>query len=340
MDVDGDRYVEVQSLYSPGTVGAWLLTVLAVAISWTLNAKSRRRDSISIDLLAVLTMPAVAAGHVFYQVAQLPFTLAETITARDTASVQQMAAIEAPLNICETFTIIALALASCCGPFHSSGVKYKRLTLILVVGLLCWATEELFFERATRKGVSVAEAMVSRPYVFLLTPIVGTVWGFLGICLVVVIGFAVVSLIVRWQRRVKQDHEHANPSISLPTLHGSHSASQGGALPADISMGALDLAERPSHHGDIASANLAALGILFLPISVISSVWGMSIFDTGTQAMDAEQGRPRKSIQPFFIPNSAGSLTDLDQALTLATGGIVLTHACSAAWSSRYHQQA
>ena len=64
--MDTFRYQLVDSLYGPGIVGAWLLTLCAVLISWTLNASSRRKDTISIDFIAALLLPMVAASHLVF----------------------------------------------------------------------------------------------------------------------------------------------------------------------------------------------------------------------------------------------------------------------------------
>jgi hypothetical protein len=80
--MDASRYQLVDSLYGPGTVGAWLLTLCAVLISWTLNASSRRKDTISVDFVAALLLPLIAAGHVVFQIIRLPVSVAEVITAQ------------------------------------------------------------------------------------------------------------------------------------------------------------------------------------------------------------------------------------------------------------------
>lgn len=61
--MDTSRYQLIDSLYGPGTVRAWLLSTCAVLIIWTLNALSRRKDTIYVDLIATLLLPLVAAGH-------------------------------------------------------------------------------------------------------------------------------------------------------------------------------------------------------------------------------------------------------------------------------------
>ena len=81
--MNNSRYQLVDSLYGPGTVGAWLLTLCAVLISWTLNMSSRRKDTISVDFIAALLLPLVAASHLVFQVVRLPVSVAEAITSQD-----------------------------------------------------------------------------------------------------------------------------------------------------------------------------------------------------------------------------------------------------------------
>jgi hypothetical protein len=41
------------------------------------------------------------------------------------------------------------------------------------------------FAMATMRGVQFVDATLSRPYLFFLTPIVASTWGFLALCVVV-----------------------------------------------------------------------------------------------------------------------------------------------------------
>ncbi|KAJ5654131.1 hypothetical protein N7490_001134 [Penicillium lividum] len=173
------RYQLVDSLYGPGTVGAWLLTLCAILISWTLNTSSRRKDSISLDFIAGLLFPLIAAGHVIFQIIRLPVPVAEAITTQNVEVQKYASALEAPLNICETFSMAALLLAVCCGPWWGIDPHWKRLGLVLVVGLLSWGTENVMFVMATIRGVRVEDTTLSRPYLFLLSPLVASTWAFL-----------------------------------------------------------------------------------------------------------------------------------------------------------------
>jgi len=179
------RYELVDSLYGPGTIGAWLLTLCAVLISWTVNTSSRRKDTISMDFIAMLLLPIVAASHLIVQIMQLPTSVVETITSQDFEMQKHAFALEAPLNICETFSFVALVAAVCCGPWWNSGPKWKRLCLVVVIGLMSWATENIMFAMATMRGVHIRDANLTRPYLFLVIPTVAITWGFLVLCVAV-----------------------------------------------------------------------------------------------------------------------------------------------------------
>lgn len=75
--------------------------------------------------------------------------------------------------------MVALLAASCCGPWWDSGPKLRRLGAVFVTGLLSWGAENLMFAMATLRGVKVSDATFSRLYLFFVTPIVVTIWGFL-----------------------------------------------------------------------------------------------------------------------------------------------------------------
>ena len=102
----------VSSFYGPETVTCWYLTTLSVIVSWTLHPQKRKSGSIDVDLIAVLTLPAVAAGHL---VSQYRSFLHQDRTTRASGSVdgkysQSIAAIEAPFNVTETFMAISIIL--------------------------------------------------------------------------------------------------------------------------------------------------------------------------------------------------------------------------------------
>jgi hypothetical protein len=116
---------------------------------------------------------------------KLPYSVVETITSADAELRKYASAIEAPLNICETFSMVALAAAICCGPWWDSDPKLGRLSAILATGLLSWGTENLMFAMATLRGVKASDATLSRPYLFFMTTLVASTWGFLVLCMLI-----------------------------------------------------------------------------------------------------------------------------------------------------------
>jgi len=78
----------VSSLYGPGTTIAWLLTVVSVFVTWTLNQYHRRRDTITSDFVAVLAFQSVASIHLTNLVANFPGTGSDLFTSDDPATVR------------------------------------------------------------------------------------------------------------------------------------------------------------------------------------------------------------------------------------------------------------
>lgn len=109
MDFDG-RLAKVSSLYGPGTVGGWLFTLLSVLVTWTANPRSRRKDTITNDFIATLALPIISTMHLLHQIRTSAHSVRSILTSQDLDSLQSAAAIEAPLNVCETFSAAVLVL--------------------------------------------------------------------------------------------------------------------------------------------------------------------------------------------------------------------------------------
>lgn len=334
------RYQLVDSLYGPGTVGAWLLTLCAVLISWTLNASSRRKDTISVDFIAAILLPLVGAGHLVFQVARLPVSVAEAITAKDVEVQKYASALEAPLNICETFSMAALLLAVCCGPWWGSDPKWKRLSLVLVVGLLSWGTENVMFVMATMRGVHVVDATLSRPYLFFLTPIVASTWGFLALCSVVWGALWILSRVsVKKDQNTRTDPESLRRrwARSYPLqVHKNVDISGRITRQSMERMGAqLERARQESRTSEQDSRNIMMLtniASIFMPLSLMASIFGLSFSETKESANIYTK-------QFFLIPRSNGSMSNLDQILALVGGIITLLAAIRRAYRSRVDKE-
>lgn len=125
-----DPFATVSSLYGPGTISCWYLTAFSVLISWTFHPHKRKSGSVDVDLIATLTLPAVAAGHLVSQARSLLHHGSNNI------SVQDEAAIEAPLLIVESFILLCPFLLRIAAWRRSN----RRVVVAGTVGLLCLAS--------------------------------------------------------------------------------------------------------------------------------------------------------------------------------------------------------
>lgn len=325
------RYQLVDSLYGPGTVGAWLLTLCAVLISWTLNKSTRRKDSISKDFVVALLLPLVAAGHLIFRVSRLPYSLAETITSADVEVQKYAHALEAPLNVCETFSMVTLIAAALCGPWWDSGPKLQRLGAVLVTGLLSWGTESLMFAMATLKGVKASDATLSRPYAFFITPIVATSWGFLVLCVLIRGMFWIIGRTnIKWAQKSEADLEMMRKLWSQRYHSTVSNLGNGGTRDqmAKLNAAALNALRQKSR----AMASISLLTVLFFLTCSIASAFSMF----SSSSADTKESTAAKSHQAFFlIPESNVPMSNLDQILALTGGILVLLWAIRAAYSSR-----
>ena len=107
---DVDRYVLVSGLYGPGMVVGWFLMIVSCFVSWTIHPRKRLSGSIDSDLIAILTLPVIATGHLISQLFNYPGRREDMMTTTDVYLPQRIAAIEAPLNIVETSMAVSVIL--------------------------------------------------------------------------------------------------------------------------------------------------------------------------------------------------------------------------------------
>ena len=311
-----DRFSRVSSLYGPGTVGCWLCTVASVFVTWTLNIDFRRRDSITSDLIAALAMPAVAASHVIFLLffavpapSRIYFSRAELLSSEDPAIIQFAAAVEAPLNLCETFAAVALGFF----PIAALLGNWKRAVSVMAVGLFCISVESIIFLQAPT--VEAVRSNLARPYLFNFPAIMTSIFAFLGVALalsVVVLGAASVRVLAR----------NGNAATTTEVERGAR-------------WRLLVLTRGESR---LLFETLLMLPLL-LSIVVIPLSTG-SVFLTGTgllgatQYMNVELPHWASRIL-FFIPRSGNDLSELDQAMSLAVGAVTLIFSVYDAYKTR-----
>lgn len=163
-----DRFRLVSSLYGPGNLACWLLLLFSVIVSWTINPKSKAKDSITSDLIAAVALPVVACAHFFHQMYQENVVISSSdVRAFTTTSqwdnLQRVAAIEASLTVCENF-ICWSAILQCIAGHQQHKL---RATIVTIVGWLSLSTELalLGFRSTFEDGLFV------RPFLFHCEPL-------------------------------------------------------------------------------------------------------------------------------------------------------------------------
>ena len=134
---------------------------------------------------------------------------------------QRIAALEAPLNICETFVVLSLIFAVSCGAFWQSPMKWTRLGLILTVGMMSWTAEQVLFVSVTKNGIQAGDILLSRPYIFMITRLVVGVWAILRVCLALLFATIVIRFVIGlWLTRGENQcrgNENVNQLASMYT---------------------------------------------------------------------------------------------------------------------------
>lgn len=214
-------------------------------------------------------------------------------------------ALEAPLNICETYSLTALALAICCGSWWDSGPKWKRLSLVVVTGLLSWATENVMFAAATLKGIHVRNSTLTRFYSFFSAPFVVSAWVFLSLCIAISI---VVWATGHSNMRRTRDTTQTTPAIgqrdnSTSSLNNTHTTWRPSNSTEEAYLKATS-GMSPTGRESLMMRLLSLTTIFYLSSTLISTLFGISTQQTNWSSPTG--GRA------LLIPRSDSSLHSLD----------------------------
>ena len=330
-----DRLQLVSGLYGPGAVGCWLCIVASVFVSWTLNKKTRKKDTITNDFIAVLTLPTVAAGHLIYQIISYTGDRSTILTTQDPELLPRVAAMEASLNICETFAALALTL------FAIAAFKFHigRCITVATVGLVCFGTESaLFF---ISPDSSVKRSNFTRPFILNeQRAMIPTFIVITAVCPAAVIVWFRVASRTRTRSRSRDTAETGNGGIRRVLQRGRYHIDGVHHQVLDrmrlklSDQGALELPDRMrlqmrevavARDDDVrAMRSIAIVSLLFLPLTSCAAAvsasfplgaWGV----TPLGALHSFAWRLR-----FFIPETSSKITELDQAVALAGGAATL----------------
>ncbi|KAJ9663659.1 hypothetical protein H2198_000671 [Neophaeococcomyces mojaviensis] len=326
-----ERYAIVSSLYGPGTITCWYLTILSILVSWTLHPRKRISGSIDVDLIAMLTLPSVAAGHLISQVSMLmrkhDNSLGSDIDVNQFP--QSIAAIEAPFRVVESFMPISAIL------FLVAMWMFclRRAISVAMVGLLCLATEcyihfsnlkELGIRYDPTKAQSDDKPAFSRSFVADFTGLVIAILVTLAICAIT------ASMTVTYMlhsQRVPQDQR-------VPQENGR--AEQGRLLVNPGTLREASEAERELRLSSwISLFFLVPSALLSIVPSAFNSTVFVSSYLTNTGRTTTFWSR-LKIFAGHFYPQSSNSFSDLDQAVSTAAGATILGFSIYSVASSYY----
>jgi hypothetical protein len=147
-----------------------------------MNPSCARKDSITSDFIAALSLPIVAVAHFFHQVYQQSGRhddgrngLQDLFTSLDRDNVRAVAAIEAPLTVCEDFITWAAVLYL----LAARKGQLRRMFLVLIACSLCLSVELFLWSH----WVPFISSRLVRPFFFHLIPFFGVLvcWNLLTV---------------------------------------------------------------------------------------------------------------------------------------------------------------
>ncbi len=343
-----DRFVQVSSLYGPGTIAAWYFTILSVFVSWTLHPRKWKSGSIDVNLVAILTLPAVAAGHVIWQGQLLPGRMTDV---SDEGLIQLIAAIEAPFIVTETFMAVSVIL------FLVSAWTYciRRAILVALIGVECLTVEsyvhfsiQLFHYRpgTLAKNFPAFSRLFVADFIGLLIAIIVV----LGL-LIVITGLLTMVMLFNSKEssspgqdierssqphRILSDGENSGSgdavSQSMPPI-GTTTAAGRSVTMAEARQLGMRTNRLPWSDGDRGRPLLpiTLFSTLLLPLSFIATLWPSFWHSTSYFTVTANDmslwNRIKDAVVRFgreFFPRTASSITDLDQAVAAVAGAMAL----------------
>ena len=336
------RFAKVSSLYGSGTIAAWYFTMLSVLVSWTLHPRKRKSGSIDVDLIATLTLPAVAAGHVISQGRLLLDYKVVNDTVHDRGLIQLIAATEAPFIVTETFMTLSVIL------FLVAAWMFciRRATFVALIGLECFVVEcyvhfsvypGLSFQN--KPGTPVEDySTFNRLFVADFRELVITIIVLLGLLATIAMLILVLMLFHSKQKSSSSGQNTERLAYSQTHLGIRENLRSGTAVAQNRSyIGATPTAGRAwptAQDGQLdsnISFRLSVVTTLFLPLSFVASLWPIfwhSTWDHHKASISMTFWRKVKEsairFMRDFFPRTACSITDLDQAVAAVAGATIL----------------
>lgn len=292
--------------YGPGTTVCWFLTVLSCFVRWTLHPKKRNSGSVDSDFIAVITFSAVAAGHLIVQVHSYPGPKDQIMKTKDLLLLRRIAAIEASLNITETFMAISVVLFLVAISFKC----VRRGCLVAGVGLFCFSAEVYLliscpgFDHATRN--------LSRPFLVNYAYFTIAVLVLLVICITGVIGLILLFYLGRHRlaNRTRTDDEDHNFQKMIDQ----------------------DFLDSPN------AIYATWISIVLLSVAFTFSMFGLSVDVLSHLPSGLWRRLSTITVRTIrdLVPRSNTSVKDLDQAVAMVAGTTVLAFSIYSAADAHY----
>ncbi|KAK5690925.1 hypothetical protein LTR17_025833 [Elasticomyces elasticus] len=318
----------VSSLYGPGAIGCWLCLVCSVMVSWTVNSKSAGKDRITNDFIGTLTLPAVAGGHLIHQLITYPGPRGSMFATTDSALTPRVAAIEASLCICQTFSAMAPLLAG----ISMYRRHARRFFMTVSVGLFCFVLEIMLTEispipSTDRTNLSRIPLIYGEVFIIILT---------------IVIIFQVLAALYVWidfaklTRASKKRRDEEAQISELKTLNqqlqavrdqdGDHKVM---ATQRIVHTGLQEQAAQNKQRASYAGFLSSGISVFFAPLALLLSLGDSS----GTTAIGSFHSLAWRLVS--FVPESNTTIKELDQVVALAGGVAALVFSCWDAYRSR-----
>jgi len=154
MESDEPRFDLETSLYGPGSISCWFLTLLCVLITWTSHpTKNFRRLSVTVDVVLYALYACIAAGHMTALVRNLDTdemvalqtffqsgSVEKTLEGLTPALQKTLRGIESPFRVGVIFLWVALFSFICMVIMVGPGVQVRRRRRRPLPWLFCVAT--------------------------------------------------------------------------------------------------------------------------------------------------------------------------------------------------------
>ena len=330
----------IDSLYGPGTMIGWYLTLLGCVVSWTYHPERSRKDSIDADLVVAFMLPVAAVSHLVLLARQVPPR--HDVEHMDIERLVKV--IEAPLIVTETFMSIAIWM------FLIAAVAFrlKRAAVTAVVGLLCYsAIWYLHVGNARQSGLlwrlqgpSVANSTLA---------LLGSAVALALLCA----GASALTALFFMRRPRRNGTVPESESQSIPTpgpeqpshrrdfieiasLHNENSL-----LEAEMTASTIQQMDELNGNMEKSLRSSTMLSTLFLPLSFLLSLYGVSYGQNTPPSWFEAAVHPQVGLGTLmrFFPSSPASMRDSDQIVAALSGAIVFLFDLFSASRTRYQQK-